>query len=96
MFEYSPDPAPLDGTASVMLVVWCVLLVPWVIFSAFMGAGLGDGGHSVAGEILMWFALTYQLLLGVAFYYKRRKPQLVWLPALSLFGVLASALFGTS
>jgi len=40
MFEYSPDPPPLDITVALMLPVWFVLMLPWIFVSGFIGRGL--------------------------------------------------------
>lgn len=67
-----------------MLTAWCALWLPCLILSGFVGMGIADGGKSLGGEFVVWvFALCYPALFGVAFYYRRRKPNLVWLPGLS-------------
>ena len=93
MFEYSHDPPPLDTTVAVMLFVWGILLLPLWLFAGFVGSGIAGGGNPSGGETLAKVALTYPILLGVAFFYRRRKPRLVWLPGLSLLLVVSVAIF---
>lgn len=91
MFEYSTEPVPLNTTVRVMLAIWCVLLVPWLLLAGIAGVAF-DGGPSASAYVLVWSIYTYPILLGIAFHFRRRKPNLVWLPMLTFVAVLASAI----
>jgi len=58
-----------------------------------MGSGMSGegGGNQEAVSILVWSAIAYPVLVFAAFLFKRRKPILVFLPALSLVVGLAAA-----
>jgi len=93
MFEYSPDPVPLETTVQVMLVVWCVLLWPCLIFAG-LSAMAFDGGYTPAAYIVALLPWSYPVLLGIAFFYRRRNPRLVWLPALTFAAIGLELLLG--
>jgi hypothetical protein len=77
------EPPPLETWVKSMLVLWSILFVPWPL--AVMGAGMsGEGGRNQAAvEVLVWAVLSYPVLVFFSFVFRRRKPQLVFLPALS-------------
>ena len=87
MLEYSPDPAPLHTKVRVMLVVWFALLLPCLIF-AVMSAMAFEDGYTPAAFAVALVPWSYPVLLGMTFYYRRRKPDLVWLPILSFVAQL--------
>jgi hypothetical protein len=50
-----------------------------------MGTGMAfEGGYTMDAYLFVFAAWTYPVLVGVAYVFRRRKPVLVWLPALIL------------
>jgi hypothetical protein len=94
MFEGIPQRAPLNPLSvhvKVMLIIWCVLLLPWPLF--LMGAGMAfEGGDTADAYAFFWSVLTYPILVAAAFLYRRRQPNFVFLPVFSLFGLVLSTL----
>jgi hypothetical protein len=43
--------------------------------------------------VFVWSVFSYPVLVGLVFYYRRKKPHLAWLPVLSFAGAFMSALF---
>lgn len=66
-----------------MLVLWVILFIPWPI--ALMGAGMSGegGGNQGAVNTLALSVISYPVLVFVAFVFRRMRPHLVFLPALS-------------
>jgi ABC-type spermidine/putrescine transport system permease subunit I len=92
MFQ-TMDPQPLKVWVKCVLTLWFLLLVVWP--AALMGAGMsGEGGGNRSAVLaLLCCVLSYPVLLFVAFVFRRRRPMLVLLPALSFaFGFLAGSL----
>ena len=99
MFEQSllgpPPLTPLTSTVKIMLTVWFIVLVPWVPFLSVMGSGMAfEGGDTLAAYLFVVMAWAYPVLVCVAYYFRRRRPVLVWLPALILVWVLVLPLLG--
>jgi hypothetical protein len=87
-------PAPLTTTARVMLVIWCLILAPWVPVFSIMGAGMAfEGGDTPGAYLFVLAAWTYPVLVCVAWLFRRRKPVLVWLPVVGLLLMLADSAF---
>jgi hypothetical protein len=92
MFEYRVDPRPpLSRTVTVMLIVWCVLAIPWFPFAVLAGLAF-DGGYTLGAYVFVWSWQSYPFLLAIAFFCRRRRPQLIWLPALSIVAVAVSVI----
>jgi hypothetical protein len=92
MFQTAKQP-PLEDWVKSMLVLWFILLVPWPI--AAMGAGMSGegGGNHAATEVLARAVVSYPILVFFAFVFRRRKPHLVFLPAVSLLvGFIAASM----
>jgi hypothetical protein len=51
-----------------------------------------DGGYTLAAYLFAVIAWTYPALVGVAYFFRRRKPKLIWLPVLPLIPMFASLL----
>jgi hypothetical protein len=78
----------------VMLTIWCVILVWWLPFVALTGAGMAfDSGPTLAAYLFVVYAWTYPALVGVAYFFRRRKPSLVWLPMLPFIPMFAAVVF---
>jgi predicted permease len=86
VFENPVDATPLDRSVRAMLVVWCLLLIPWAFF-ALMSGMFFDAGYTVEAYLAFLGIWTYPILLGIAFFYRKKRPILLWLPALN-FAVL--------
>ena len=66
-----------------MLTVWLVILIPWVPFFTVMGTGMAfEGGYTLGAYLFVFQVWAYPALVGLAYYFRRRKPGLVWPPAL--------------
>jgi len=92
MFEKSLlGPQPLPTTVKVMLTAWFVILVPWLPVFTLMGTGMAfESGYTFRAYAFAVMAWAYPALVFVAFYFRRRKPDLVWLPLLATIPLLAS------
>jgi hypothetical protein len=86
MFE-PIGPPPLANRVSLLLLVWCMLLPFWLLMS------LGAGGirTKIGGHLYVISWVSYPLMLGLAFFYKRSKPFLVILPGVSFAAIFVSA-----
>lgn len=90
MFEKSfLEPPPLRTTVTVLLTLWCFILVPWLPFFTLMGTGMAfEAGYTWGAYLLVFGVWAYPVLVAVAYFYRRRKPALAWLPSLILIPVL--------
>jgi len=87
--ELLPGPPPLDPTVKGMLVIWCLILVPWFPVFTIMGSGMAfEGGSVLGGYIFVIIAWAYPVFVGIAFLFRRRRPKLIWLPAIPLVAVI--------
>ena len=85
MFESFTEYEPLDTGVRAMLIIWCILLVPW--FPVAMLAGLAfDGGRTWHAYVFVWSVWVYPVTLLIAFIFRRRVPSLSLLPILSVLG----------
>jgi hypothetical protein len=58
-----------------------------------MGSGMAfDAGDTIDAYSFVAVAWIYPVLVAVAFFFRRRKPQLIWLPVLPFFIVFTSIL----
>jgi len=68
-----------------MLTIWFVILVPWLPLFTIMGTGMAfEGGNRGGAYVFIAMVWTYPALVAIAFFSRRRKPILVWLPWLML------------
>ena len=81
VFDASERP-PLDKTVKVMLIVWCALLPLWAMFAAVSGMAFDSGPTLSAYVAFFWLVFAYPILLGIAFFCRRKKRWIVWLPSL--------------
>jgi hypothetical protein len=93
MFDQSfLGPPPLSAGVEVVLTLWLVILVPWVPAFTLIGTGMAfEGGYTVDAFLFVIGAWAYPILVAVAYYLRRRKPQLVYLPILTLIPMFASS-----
>ena len=82
--------APLSTTVASMPVVWCIILVPWVPYLVFMGTGMAfEGGNTFDAYRFVILSWLYPVFVGVAFFFRRRRPALIWLPLVALIPMCA-------
>jgi hypothetical protein len=87
------EPPPLTTTVRIMLTIWFVILVPWFPFFTLMGTGMAfEGGYTFSASFFVFIAWTYPASVGVAYFFRSRRPKLIWLPFLPLIPALASLL----
>ena len=93
MFESLNSGKPeIKGTVVFVLVLWCILLVLGAL-PALMGTGMAfEGGHTLDAYLFLIATWSYPPLVAIAFFYRRRKPVLVWLPVLTVFLFIAELL----
>jgi hypothetical protein len=76
----------------VMLTIWCILLVLGA-FPALMGTGMAfEGGYTLdayLGLVAIW---SYPPLVALAYFFRRRRPALVWLPLLTVALIIVEQL----
>lgn len=92
MAEDPPEkwPAPLDDKVSVLLTGWCILLVLGA-FPALMLTGMAfEGGKTFGAYYSVTIVWMYPPLVAVAYFFRRTKPALAWLPAIPVTLVLIS------
>lgn len=83
-------PTPLDDTVSVLLPLWCTLLVIGA-FPAPMLTGMAfEGGNTFGAYYSVTIVWIYPPLLAIAYFYRRKKPALAWLPAIPVALMLLS------
>jgi hypothetical protein len=76
-----------------MLTIWCLILVPWLPFFTLMGTGIAfEGGDTLGAYLFVVMVWTYPALVGVALFFRRRQPKLIWLPMLPLIPVFVAFL----
>jgi len=81
-------PPPLTAEVKIMLTGWFVILVPWLPLFTLMGSGMAfEGGSTLREYFFVATAWTYPVLVGAAFFFRRRKPKLIWLPMLPLIAM---------
>jgi len=78
-----PEKPPVAGWARRMLVMWVILLVPWLFFGPASGMAF-DGGYYWSAYVFAWSAMTYPLSVGMAFIFKRKCPALTFLPLVNI------------
>lgn len=83
-------PTPLDGTVSALLTGWCILLVLGA-FPALMLTGMAfEGGKTFGAYYSVTIVWIYPPLVAIAYFYRRRKPAMAWLPAIPVTLMLLS------
>jgi hypothetical protein len=81
---------PVSGVVSVMLSVWCILLVLGA-FPGLMLTGMAlEGGKTFSAYYSVAVVWIYPVLVGVAYYCRRSLPALVWLPVIPITLILLS------
>jgi len=88
MFE-TLGPPPLEPAVKVALVLYFTALVLWAPFALLSGLAF-DAGPRFSAYFFVGSVYTYPILLGIAFFYRRRRPGLLWLPTVTFFLVLLS------
>lgn len=82
MFQSIPQP-PLALITRVMLTIWFIILPPWM-FGGLIGTGMAfEGGDRLDTYLFILVVWSYPILVAIAFYSRRKWPQLVWLPLLT-------------
>jgi len=75
-----------ETLAHVLLVLWAVLLIPWLPFAALAGMAF-DGGNRLAAALFMLAAWSYGPAVFAAFKLLDRSRKAVLLPFFSVAGV---------
>jgi hypothetical protein len=82
--------APLRGTVTFALALWCILLVlgagPALMLTGMAFEG-GDTFGAYYSIVIVWL---YPPLVVAAYLFRRRKPSLVWLPLMPVTLILLS------
>jgi hypothetical protein len=83
-------PPPLATKVKVMLTVYCLILLVWIPLFTVMGSGMvfESSRHIFRAYGFVASAWAYPVLVGVSFFYRRRKPRLVWLPVVAMISIL--------
>jgi hypothetical protein len=75
-----------------MLIIWFVILVPWFPLFTLMGTGMAfEGGYTVEAWMFVVAVWAYPILVGVAFFFRRKRPAFISLPILTVVPLLASS-----
>ena len=85
-------PPPLARTVAVMLTIYFAILVPWIPFFTLMGSGMAfEAGKTFDAYAFVVTAWGYPVLVAISYFFRRRKPQLIWLPMIALAALLFQA-----
>lgn len=77
-----------------MLTIWFVILVPWFPVFTVTGTGMAfEGGDAVGAYFFVVIAWTYPALVAISYFFRRRKPRLIWLPMLPLVSLVFASIF---
>lgn len=74
-----------------MLTIWCVILVPWLFFTSMASGIAVEDRNTFSAYVFVAIAWTYQALVVVSFFFRRRRPKLIWLPMLPLIAMFVGA-----
>jgi hypothetical protein len=72
-----------ESFVKIVLVIWAVLLIPWLPFAALSGLAF-DGGPTLAAYVIVWALLTYPVSLLIAWLLRKKAPFLVFLPCVNV------------
>ena len=85
MFEkHSIGHPPLKDTVLAVLVIWLILLALGAPFGLMVSAMAFEGDSTLDTYLWLIAVWSYPLLIAIAFFYRRRKSALVWLPLLTI------------
>lgn len=85
-------PPPLTRTVIVMLTIYFIILVPWIPFFTLMGSEMAfEAGKSFDAYAFVVTAWGYPALVAISYFFRRRKPQWIWLPMIALLALLLQA-----
>jgi hypothetical protein len=85
------EQAQLAPRVRIILTVWCIILVPWLLFFTLVGSGLAfDAGNTPAAYLTASILWAYPVLVGIAYIFRRKQPKLLWLPVLPLLFIVAA------
>ncbi|MFZ1146701.1 MAG: hypothetical protein WAN37_17725 [Bryobacteraceae bacterium] len=68
-----------------ILVIWLVLLIPWLPFAALCGMAF-DGGATWEAYTFVWSIWLYPVTLYIGFAFRQKIPLLILLPVLNVIG----------
>ena len=83
----------IDWLADVLMVVWFVLLVPWLPV-AFLIGFIADGGTNAGVYIMIWSTWLYPVAVVFAAKFREAIPWLVLLPLSNLAIFILGAALG--
>lgn len=90
-FERAQKKPRLHTAVKAMLIVWCVLLAPWVPMAPWAGMAC-DAGPTLEANTFVWSAWTYPVSVIIALIFSRKIPFLSLLPFLNVMGTVLSGL----
>ena len=85
MFEtfQGPPRKPLLPWVKGVLALWIVTLPITLPFGCLSGMA-GDGGYNWYVDLIIWTGATYPLSVILAVLFRRKRPELVFLPCLNI------------
>jgi hypothetical protein len=84
-----PD-VPMPWT-TVVLVLWVVLLAPWLPLTLMSGMAF-DAGYTVHAYVFIWSLLTYPITVLIAAAFRKKVQTLVLLPCLNVAAFLIAGI----
>ena len=78
--------------ATVLLVIWIVLLLPWLLFAALSGMAF-DTGNTFRACIFIVSLWTYPVSIWIAAKFKEERPAVSLLPLLNVLGIFSDLLW---
>jgi hypothetical protein len=82
----------LQAVATVLFVVWLILLAPWLIFAALSGMAF-DADSTVRAYIFVSSVWTYPLAVVIVAIFRKRKPLVALLPFLNIAALFSDLLW---
>jgi hypothetical protein len=80
---------PIASWAQGLLLLWGVLLLPWLVLGPLSAMGF-EGGRTLAAYVFFGAAITYPVSVGIAFVFIRKFPLLTLLPLVNIVVWLSS------
>ena len=77
------------GYDAKLVVVWCILLLPWFLIAPVSAMAFDDGAK-LSAYVFVWSVWTYPIPVVFAAVFREKWPKVTFLPLLNVIGVLVS------
>ena len=88
--ESALSPTLLTKEVRIMLPIWCIILVAWLPLFTLIGTAMAfdDADNIFDAYFFAVTASAYPVLVGAAFFFRRRNPAWIWWPSVPLMLML--------